>query len=183
MLYVDAGTPPALVALALVPMALGGALTVPPLTAATMDAVPAERAGLAAGVLNAARQMAGGLSIAVFGALIADGFVAGMRLSLLISAALIAVTGRSAAVAQVRRPAGPELEAVVRHDAALPVGDCAMKPTRAAPVSFSSPSVKSRTKVQRSPSREAWKAKARPLRLTRNQTELPSTVKELQSSE
>ncbi|MFE6942322.1 MFS transporter [Streptomyces chartreusis] len=93
MLFVDTGTPPVVVALLLVPMALGCALTVPPLTAAMMDAVPAERAGLAAGVLNAARQMAGALGIAVFGALISDGFVAGMRLSLVISAALLAVTG------------------------------------------------------------------------------------------
>ncbi|MFE5888439.1 MFS transporter [Streptomyces sp. NPDC056468] len=93
MLYVDTETPPTLVALLLVPMALGCALTVPPLTAAMMDAVPAERAGLAAGVLNAARQMAGALGIAVFGALISGDFVAGMRLSLGISAALLAVTG------------------------------------------------------------------------------------------
>jgi DHA2 family methylenomycin A resistance protein-like MFS transporter len=92
LLYVDAGTPPALVAALLVPMALGCALTVPPLTAAMMDAVPAERAGLAAGVLNAARQVAGGLGIAVFGALVSDGFVAGMRLSLLVSAALLVLT-------------------------------------------------------------------------------------------
>ncbi|MDF3149253.1 MFS transporter, partial [Streptomyces sp. T21Q-yed] len=93
MLYVDSGTSPVLVALLLVPMALGCALTVPPLTAAMLDAVPAERAGLAAGVLNSARQMAGALGIAAFGALISDGFVAGMRLSLVISAALLAVTG------------------------------------------------------------------------------------------
>ncbi|GHH03821.1 MFS transporter [Streptomyces lanatus] len=92
LLYVDAGTPSSLVAVLLVPMALGCALTVPPLTAAMMDAVPAERAGLAAGVLNAARQVSGGLGIAVFGALVSDGFVGGMRLSLLISAALLTLT-------------------------------------------------------------------------------------------
>ncbi|MFI5552406.1 MFS transporter [Streptomyces sp. NPDC051738] len=92
LLYVDAGTPSSLVAVLLAPMALGCALTVPPLTAAMMDAVPAERAGLAAGVLNAARQVSGGLGIAAFGALISDGFVGGMRLSLVISAALLTVT-------------------------------------------------------------------------------------------
>ncbi|GAA4045998.1 MFS transporter [Streptomyces shaanxiensis] len=92
LLYVDAGTPSSLVAVLLVPMALGCALTVPPLTAAMMDAVPAERAGLAAGVLNAARQVSGGLGIAAFGALVSDGFVGGMRLSLVISAALLTVT-------------------------------------------------------------------------------------------
>jgi DHA2 family methylenomycin A resistance protein-like MFS transporter len=93
LLYVDAGTSPALVAVLLVPMALGCALTIPPLTAVMMDAVPAERAGLAAGVLNAARQVAGGLGIAVFGALVSDGFAAGMRVSLGIAAGLFVVTG------------------------------------------------------------------------------------------
>ncbi|MFB7246507.1 MFS transporter [Streptomyces populi] len=92
LLCVDARTPPALVALLLVPLALGCALTVPPLTAAMMDAVPAERAGLAAGVLNSARQVSGGLGIAVFGALVASGFEAGMRLSLAAAAALLTVT-------------------------------------------------------------------------------------------
>ena len=93
LLYVDSGTSPALVAVLLVPMALGCALTVPPLTALMLDAVPAERAGLAAGVLNAARQVAGGLSIAVFGTLVSGGFVTGLRVSLGIAAALFVVTG------------------------------------------------------------------------------------------
>ncbi|MFF4498946.1 MFS transporter [Streptomyces sp. NPDC001401] len=93
LLYVDAGTSSVLAAVLLVPLALGCALTVPPLTAAMMDAVPAERAGLAAGVLNAARQVAGGLGIAVFGTLVSDGFAGGMRVSLVISAGLLALTG------------------------------------------------------------------------------------------
>ncbi|MBO4256595.1 MFS transporter [Streptomyces griseorubiginosus] len=92
LLYVDEGTPASLVALLLVPLALGCALTVPPLTAAMMDAVPAERAGLAAGVLNSARQVAGGLGIAVFGALVAGDFTGGMRLSLVIGACLLLLT-------------------------------------------------------------------------------------------
>ncbi|MEU4169564.1 MFS transporter [Streptomyces sp. NPDC026665] len=92
LLTVDAGTPSWLVSLLLVPLALGCALTVPPLTTAMLDAVPAERAGLAAGVLNAARQVSGGLGIAVFGTLVADGFEAGMRWSLAAAAALLTVT-------------------------------------------------------------------------------------------
>jgi DHA2 family methylenomycin A resistance protein-like MFS transporter len=92
LLYVGQGTPPALVAVLLVPTALGCALTIPPLTSVTLDAVPAERAGLAAGVLTSARQVGGGLGIAVFGALVSGGFVAGMRESLGIGAALCAVT-------------------------------------------------------------------------------------------
>lgn len=43
-------------------------------------------------MLNAARQVAGGLGIAVFGTLINDGFATGMRVSLLLGAALFAVT-------------------------------------------------------------------------------------------
>ncbi|MFJ8136536.1 MFS transporter [Streptomyces sp. NPDC096013] len=92
LLCVDESTPPLLVAVLLVPMALGCALTVPPLTAVMMDAVTAERAGLAAGVLNSARQVAGGLGIAVFGALVSADFTAGLRESLAISAALFAAT-------------------------------------------------------------------------------------------
>ncbi|WP_430382405.1 MFS transporter [Streptomyces sp. P10-4] len=91
LLYVDAGTSAAVVAVLLVPMALGCALTVPPLTAVMLDAVPAERAGLAAGVLNAARQVAGGLGIAGFGALVNGDFAAGLRTSLLLGAALFAL--------------------------------------------------------------------------------------------
>ncbi|WDV56760.1 MFS transporter [Streptomyces coeruleorubidus] len=92
LLCVDESTSPAVAAVLLVPMALGCALTVPPLTAAMMEAVPAERAGLAAGVLNSARQVAGGLAIAVFGALVSDGFTEGMRMGLGISAGVLAVT-------------------------------------------------------------------------------------------
>jgi DHA2 family methylenomycin A resistance protein-like MFS transporter len=92
LLCVDERTSPAVAAVPLVPMALGCALTVPPLTAAMMEAVPAERARLAAGVLNSARQVAGGLAIAVFGALVSGGFTEGMRLGLGISAGVLAVT-------------------------------------------------------------------------------------------
>ncbi|MCX5047271.1 MULTISPECIES: MFS transporter [unclassified Streptomyces] len=93
LLYVDAGTSSVLVAVLLVPLALGCALAVPPLTAVMMDAVAVERAGLAAGVLNAARQVAGGLGIAVFGTLVSGGFAEGMRLALVISAGALVLTG------------------------------------------------------------------------------------------
>ncbi|MFD4415890.1 MULTISPECIES: MFS transporter [unclassified Streptomyces] len=91
LLSVDSSTPPGLVALLLVPMALGCALTIPPLTAAMMDAVPSARAGLAAGVLNSARQVAGGLAIAAFGSLVSGGFEGGLRVSLVLSAVLLAL--------------------------------------------------------------------------------------------
>ncbi len=109
LLTVGTATPAPLLAVAMVPLGLGGALAVPPLTAATLEAVPAERAGLAAGVLNAARQVSGGLSVAVCGALVADRthFLSGMRTGLLIAAALLAVT-TAATVLRLRtgRPQG-----------------------------------------------------------------------------
>ncbi|WP_327357025.1 MFS transporter [Streptomyces sp. NBC_01304] len=76
----------------MLPMAVGCGLTIPPLTAAMMEAVPASRAGTAAGVLNSARQVGGGLAVAAFGSLIAGDFEAGMRVCLLVSAGLLAVT-------------------------------------------------------------------------------------------
>ncbi|GAA2727238.1 MFS transporter [Streptomyces nogalater] len=89
---VDTGTPAAVVAVLLVPMAVGVALAIPALTTVLLDAVPAERAGVAAGVLNAARQVSGGLGIAVFGSLVGGGFAVGLRASLAVAAALLAVT-------------------------------------------------------------------------------------------
>jgi DHA2 family methylenomycin A resistance protein-like MFS transporter len=118
LLPVGTGTPTPLLALAMIPLGLGGALAVPPLTAATLEAVPADRAGLAAGVLNAGRQVAGGLSVAVFGALVADRthFLSGMRTSLLIAAALLAVTTTATVVGL--RAVRPGARACVRDGGA-----------------------------------------------------------------
>ncbi|MFG2045564.1 MFS transporter [Dactylosporangium sp. NPDC048998] len=91
LLLVDASTPPALVALVAVPVGFAGALAVPALTALLLGAVPAERAGTAAGVLNTIRQVGGAIAVAVFGALVATraGFSAGMRISLVIAAVVL----------------------------------------------------------------------------------------------
>ncbi|MCX5344356.1 MFS transporter [Streptomyces atratus] len=102
LLLVDTDTSPALTSLLLVPLALGAGLALPPLTAAMMEAVPTDRAGVAAGVLNAARQVSGGLGVAAFGALVATGFEDGLRTSLAISAALLTLT----ALATTRLPSG-----------------------------------------------------------------------------
>ncbi|MYQ47512.1 MFS transporter, partial [Streptomyces sp. SID4985] len=91
LLGVGAATPAFGAALLLVPLALGCALAIPALTAVMLDAVPAGRAGLAAGVLNAARQVSGGLGIAVFGALMAGGFVTGLRTGLAVCVAALLV--------------------------------------------------------------------------------------------
>ncbi len=63
----------------------------PPLTTALLEALPPERAGLAGGVFNAARQFGGGLGVALFGGLIASGFVDGMRVGLVLAAVGVAI--------------------------------------------------------------------------------------------
>ncbi|MEU4080094.1 MFS transporter [Streptomyces venezuelae] len=92
LLTVDADTSRPLQALLLVPLALGAGFSLPPLIASMMEAVPAERAGTAAGLLNAVRQTAGALAIAVFGSLAAASVEAALRTGLLVSAALLALT-------------------------------------------------------------------------------------------
>ncbi|MEV8586056.1 MFS transporter [Streptomyces sp. NPDC051180] len=92
LLTVDADSSRPAQALLLVPLALGAGFSLPPLIAAMMEAVPAERAGTAAGLLNAVRQTAGALAVAVFGSLAARDMATALRASLLISAGLLAVT-------------------------------------------------------------------------------------------
>ena len=59
--------------------------------AVLLEAIPADQAGMAAGLLNASRQVGGTLAVAVFGALIAHrtSFLAGMRASLLIAVVVL----------------------------------------------------------------------------------------------
>lgn len=72
----------------LVPPSIGGGLAVPPLTTSMLEAEEHERACLASGILNSARQIGGAIGVAVFGALAAggSGFIAGMHLSMPVSA-------------------------------------------------------------------------------------------------
>lgn len=86
LLEIANGTMTVTTELLLIPLGVGGGLTIPPLTTALMEAVPAERGGLAAGVLNAARQLGGALGVAVDGALIGGGFIGGMHISVLVGA-------------------------------------------------------------------------------------------------
>ncbi|MDF3291405.1 MFS transporter [Streptomyces silvisoli] len=94
LLTVDAHTDRPLTALLLVPVGIGLGFAVPSLTAAMLSDIPADRAGMAGGVLNAGRQTGGALAVAVFGALVAhrERFVSGMHVSLLVSALLLLAT-------------------------------------------------------------------------------------------
>ena len=58
-----------------------------------MDAIPAERAGTASGVLNTARQLGGSLGVAIFGAVLAtqSSFQTGLRLDTAVTGALLIV--------------------------------------------------------------------------------------------
>jgi len=75
----------------LIMISSGLGLLVPPLTSALLGSVDAARSGIAAGVLNATRQTGSVLGVALFGSLIAQygAFVLGLRLSLVISAAVM----------------------------------------------------------------------------------------------
>jgi DHA2 family methylenomycin A resistance protein-like MFS transporter len=94
MVTVPAGAPVWLSVVLMVPVGAGGAMAVTALVSLLLESVPAERAGVASGVLNAARQLGGALAVAAFGALVADRarFVSGLHTSLLIAAAVVAVS-------------------------------------------------------------------------------------------
>jgi MFS family permease len=105
--------------LALLPaMILGGigmAVTMTPMTAAAMSAVPVDKAGVGSGMLNTFRQVGGALGIAVMGAILASGsqsaladganpvdaFMNGLHHALYV-AAVIAFTGSLVAAVTIR---------------------------------------------------------------------------------
>ncbi|WP_242884715.1 MFS transporter [Actinomadura litoris] len=104
---VGTGTPAWAIVVLTVPLGTGGALAMPALTTLMLDGVPAERAGVAAALLNTVRQTGGALGIAVFGALLARGFAAGMRASLIIAACLLAASALTASALLGRAGGGP----------------------------------------------------------------------------
>jgi EmrB/QacA subfamily drug resistance transporter len=100
---------------------LGMALSMTPTAAAATRAVPVEKSGVGAAVLNAMRQVGGSLGIAVMGAIVAaeaagrpsvEGFMAGFERALLV-AAVIAFAGAAVAYALVRHEVDEEHEAPV----------------------------------------------------------------------
>jgi EmrB/QacA subfamily drug resistance transporter len=91
---------------------IGGGLSVP-LTAMILGTMPPERAGVASGIFNASREVAGLLGITVIGAILtarqgsalgaghdpADAFLTGYRSGLLVAAVLVAAGGVAAFIA------------------------------------------------------------------------------------
>jgi DHA2 family methylenomycin A resistance protein-like MFS transporter len=89
----------------LVVIPLGVGLSVPLMTSALLATVPRIRSGVASGVLNTVRQGGGCVGVALFGALMGGGGVAGIRSALMLSAALLAC-GAVVAVTGIR-PTSP----------------------------------------------------------------------------
>ena len=56
-------------------------MSMTPMTAAAMGAVPVDKAGVGSGVLNTMRQVGGALGIAIMGAIVADRAAAAARRS------------------------------------------------------------------------------------------------------
>jgi DHA2 family methylenomycin A resistance protein-like MFS transporter len=110
LLAVSTGPDRVLLAVALVLAGTGLGFAVPSVIVVLLDAIPADQAGMAAGLLNSSRQVGGTLAVAVFGALIAQrtSFLPGMRASLLIAVVVLSAAA-AAAFALPRRRAENEL--------------------------------------------------------------------------
>ena len=106
---------------------IGGGLAVP-LTSMVVGAMPTERAGVASGIFNAGREVAGLLGITVIGAILTarqsaaahaghtavDSFLTGYRTGLVVAAVLVAAGGVAAFLAlRSAAPADPQAEFVL----------------------------------------------------------------------
>ncbi len=77
----------------MIPVGFGGGTAMPSATSLLLNSVPLNRSGTASGVLNTSRQVGGAMAIAAFGALVTgQGFLGGMRTSLMIAGGLLVVT-------------------------------------------------------------------------------------------
>ena len=85
------GTPYVALFIQLIGLGGGLGLLVPPMTSTLLGSVSKQYSGVASGVLNAMRQTGSVIGVALFGALLngAGGFVAGVRIALVIAATLL----------------------------------------------------------------------------------------------
>jgi DHA2 family methylenomycin A resistance protein-like MFS transporter len=75
------------------------AFTMPAATAAIIEAAPADRAGIASGVLNASRQAGGAIGVALIGTLIAGrAFVPGLHVAMAVAGAVFLSAAAATAV-------------------------------------------------------------------------------------
>jgi DHA2 family methylenomycin A resistance protein-like MFS transporter len=91
---IKGGTPYGLIIGPLLAAGVGTALTVPPMTTTVLANADQKRAGIASGVLNAARQTGGVIGVGVFGSLVAgeaDRLVSGTRMALILAGLALAI--------------------------------------------------------------------------------------------
>jgi DHA2 family methylenomycin A resistance protein-like MFS transporter len=90
----------------LIATGFGMAFTMPAATGAIIGAAPAERAGIASGVLNASRQAGGAIGVALLGALVGgSSFVPGLRVAMLVAGAAFFLAAVVTALTVERQPA------------------------------------------------------------------------------
>jgi DHA2 family methylenomycin A resistance protein-like MFS transporter len=83
----------------LIATGFGMAFTMPAATTAIIGAAPAERAGIASGVLNASRQAGGAIGVALLGAFVGGGaFIPGLRTAMLVAGAAFFIAAAVAAL-------------------------------------------------------------------------------------
>ncbi len=88
----------------LVAAGFGMAFTMPAATAAIIEAAPADRAGIASGVLNASRQAGGAIGVALLGTLVGGGaFIPGLRAAMLTAGGAFLLAATVVAGATSRR--------------------------------------------------------------------------------
>jgi DHA2 family methylenomycin A resistance protein-like MFS transporter len=91
LVVIGAGTSYAAVVAQLVTLGSGIGVIVPTMTSAQLGSVESDRAGLASGTLNTARQTGSVVGVALFGSLVSGGLVAGTRVAVLVSIGLMMV--------------------------------------------------------------------------------------------
>lgn len=89
-------------ALALMGAAIGTA--VPAMTSALLEAVPRERGGVASGILNTARQAAGAMGVAIFGALLGSDSPGGAEAAMIVAITLSLAGAATILVATAWKP-------------------------------------------------------------------------------
>ena len=105
LIIAGGSTPYTVLVPGLVAVGIGMAFTMPAATAATIESAPADRAGIASGVLNAARQAGGAIGIALLGTLLAgSSFVSGLHLAMAASAAAFLIAATVTALVVDRLP-------------------------------------------------------------------------------
>jgi MFS transporter, DHA2 family, methylenomycin A resistance protein len=106
LIGIDRGTSYWAIGLQLTAIGAGLGLLVPPLTSTLLGSVDKSRSGVAAGVLNSTRQTGSVLGVALFGSLLGSvgAFVAGVRLSLIISVVLLLGAAATIELGASRQP-------------------------------------------------------------------------------